>query len=97
MIPGDPLQTEQGGSGTDADDGMALVQDVHQSGMCCRIELDSDDGQRPPAGLDERSRLAGHLNAFVDQQGIDRSRFPAASRGRAIDTETGGAGHRREG
>ncbi len=80
MIPGDPLQTEQGGSGTDADNGMALVQDEPQSGVCSRIELDSDDGQRPPAGLDERGHLAGHLNAFVDEQGIDRSRFPAGSR-----------------
>jgi hypothetical protein len=93
MIPGDPLQAEQSGSATDPDDGMAVVQDAHQSGSCSRIELDPDDGQRPPGGLDERSRLAGHLNAFVDEQGIDRSRIAAASRRRAISAETGGAGH----
>ena len=97
MIPGDPLQTEQGGPGTDANDGAAVVQDTHQSGMCSRIELDADDGEPPSAGRDERRDIAGHLNGFVDEQRIDRLRIAAASRGRGICADTGGARHRREG
>jgi len=44
MVPGNTLQTEQRGSGTEADDGLAFVQGVHQSNLSRRIELDSDDG-----------------------------------------------------
>src|SRR5665213_3609823 len=81
VVPGDPLQTEQGGSGTEANDGMARVQDAPQSGLCSRIELDLQDREPVPGCVDDRRHLAGHLKALVDEQGVDRTRLSVAPRG----------------
>jgi hypothetical protein len=93
VIPGKPLQAEQGGSGTDPNDGTTRVQDAHQSDMRRRIELDSEHGQSLPSCLDEGSHPTRHLNGFIDEQHIDRLRLPAA-RGRPVSAKSRSAGHR---
>ena len=98
MIPGDPLQTEQGGAGTDADDGVAACPRRRINPACAsRIELDPMTGNaRRLASMNAAISAGIAMVSSTSRASIGRA-VPAASRGRAIRAATGGAGHRCEG
>jgi len=74
---------------------MAVLHDAPHAGLANRIELDSDNGYRPLGGLKELSD--GRLDAFVDEQGVDRPRLPAARRSLAKGAKTGAPSNSRKG
>jgi len=96
MVPSEPLEAKQGCSGTEASDGLALVQDTHQSSLSCRIEPDLEDVRRSPVGVEKCSHSVGHLDGMVDEQGVDPWHCPPAWGDRAICAEAGKAGCGRE-